>query len=105
MFLVEYVQCPITFYAKRLYKAMHGPGTNDSALIRLIVSRSEIDLGTIKKEFEKLYDKTLVSYVKSDTSGDYRRALVALIHWCFQMFTWTFFLSQPHIIDLRYNLL
>ncbi|XP_071442398.1 annexin B10 [Hetaerina americana] len=77
--IVECVQNPTGFFAKRLYDAMCGAGTKDSTLIRIIVCRCEIDLGNIKKEFEKLYDKTLESMVKGETSGDYKHALVALI--------------------------
>lgn len=77
--IVECVQSPPTFFAKQLNDAMKGTGTDDQTLIRIIVSRSEIDLGNIKKEFERLYDKTLESVVKSETSGDYKKALIALI--------------------------
>lgn len=58
---------------------MKGFGTDDSTLIRIIVSRSEIDLGTIKKEYSELYRKTLFDAVKKETSGDYKTALLALI--------------------------
>lgn len=58
---------------------MKGLGTDDNTLIRIIVSRSEIDLETIKDEFEKLYEKTLKSMVENDTSGDYKLALLGLI--------------------------
>lgn len=77
--IVECVQSPPGFFAKRLQKAMEGMGTNDTTLIRIIVSRSEIDLGSIKQEYERLYDKTLLSAVKSECSGDYKRALCAII--------------------------
>jgi len=77
--IVECVQSPPAFFAKRLHKAMVGGGTDDGTLIRIIVSRSEIDLGNVKQEYERLYDKTLESAVRNETSGDYKRALLALI--------------------------
>lgn len=64
MVSVECVQSPTTYFAKQLNKAMKGSGTDDQTLIRIIVSRSEIDLGNIKTEYEKLYDRTLESDVK-----------------------------------------
>lgn len=64
MFAVECVQSPPAFFAKRLHKAMAGGGTEDVDLIRIIVSRSEIDLESIKQEYERLYDKTLESAVR-----------------------------------------
>lgn len=67
------------YFAKCLYKTMIGLGTNDSSLIRLIVTRCEIDMLDIKEEFQKKYGKSLKSFIHYDTSGYYRKALIKLI--------------------------
>ncbi|XP_036319357.1 annexin B10 isoform X3 [Rhagoletis pomonella] len=77
--IIECVQSPAAFFANRLYQAMDGLGTNDTTLIRIIVSRSEIDLCNIKDEFERIHNRTLYSAVVSETSGDYKNALTALL--------------------------
>ncbi|CAH2980625.1 unnamed protein product [Chilo suppressalis] len=77
--IVECVESAPAWFATRLRKAMQGMGTDDRTLVRIIVSRAEIDLQAIKREYERLYDKTLESEVRGETSGDYKRALVALI--------------------------
>nr|XP_060621449.1 annexin A6 isoform X1 [Anolis sagrei ordinatus] len=66
------------FFAEKLYKSMKGAGTDDRTLIRIIVSRSEIDLLNIRREFWDLYDKSLYHMIEKDTSGDYRKALLAI---------------------------
>ncbi|XP_050070563.1 annexin B10-like [Anopheles maculipalpis] len=77
--IVECVQMAPHFFAKKLFLAMDGLGTDDKTLIRIIISRAEIDLQNIKDEFEQMYNKTLLSMVKNETSGDYKRVLCALI--------------------------
>jgi annexin A7/11 len=67
------------YFAEQLKAAMKGAGTADSTLIRIIVSRSEIDLEAIKKEYMALYHKTLESAVKDETGGDYEKALISII--------------------------
>lgn len=63
VFTVECMQSAAAFFASRLYEAVKGMGTDDNTLIRIVVSRSEIDLGEIKQEFERMYDRTLLSAV------------------------------------------
>uniref|UniRef100_A0A6B2E5S9 Annexin n=1 Tax=Phlebotomus kandelakii TaxID=1109342 RepID=A0A6B2E5S9_9DIPT len=77
--IVECVQSPAAFFAQRLHKAMDGAGTDDPTLIRIIVCRSEIDLQTIKNEYERVFDRTLLNDIKGETSGDYKSALCAII--------------------------
>lgn len=67
------------YFAKRIEAAMAGFGTDDSALITLIVLRSEIDLGNIMQAYEKLYEKTLAAAIESETSGDYKKLLLDLL--------------------------
>ncbi|XP_032594063.1 annexin B11 isoform X2 [Drosophila grimshawi] len=67
------------YFASRLHKSMAGIGTNDKQLIRVIITRCEIDLADIKVAFERLYGKSLKSWIKGDTSGHYKHALYALV--------------------------
>lgn len=50
---------------------MDGMGTDDKTLMRILISRCEFDLGNIKREYEKLYNKTLLSAVKVSQSINY----------------------------------
>lgn len=77
--IVECVQSQAAFFATRLNKAMDGAGTDDPTLIRIVICRSEIDLENIKDEFERIYDRTLLSAVESEISGDYKKVICALI--------------------------
>ncbi|XP_036120998.1 annexin A11 isoform X2 [Molossus molossus] len=66
------------FFAERLNKAMRGAGTKDRTLIRIMVSRSEIDLLDIRMEYKRLYGKSLYHDITGDTSGDYRKILLKI---------------------------
>ncbi|XP_063784754.1 annexin A6 isoform X2 [Pseudophryne corroboree] len=66
------------YFASRLYKSMKGLGTSDNTLIRIMVSRSEIDMMDIRESFRTHYEKSLYSMIKNDTSGEYKKALLNL---------------------------
>lgn len=98
IFSVECVQSPPAFFAKRLHKAMAGAGTNDTTLIRIIVSRAEIDLGTIRDEYERIYDKTLTSVVKVSQN------IIKIFHTIFYPFRFSHYYFFNFIIYLDKNM-
>ncbi|XP_056135616.1 annexin A5b [Lampris incognitus] len=66
------------YFAETLYYAMKGAGTDDQTLIRVMVSRSEVDMLDIKREFRRMFPNSLHSMIMGDTSGDYRNTLLLL---------------------------
>jgi len=52
------------FFADCLHNSMIGFGTKDRALIRLVVTRAEIDMVNIKVAFINKYLKTLESFIE-----------------------------------------
>ncbi|XP_030643798.1 annexin A5b [Chanos chanos] len=66
------------YFAESLYYAMKGAGTDDQTLIRIMVSRSEVDMLDIRAEFRRMFPTSLHNMIKNDTSGDYRKALLLL---------------------------
>lgn len=57
---------------------MSGLGTKDDDLIRIIVSRCEVDMNAIRKEYSRLYNEDLLDELKKDLSGDYKRIMLQL---------------------------
>ncbi|XP_077282283.1 annexin B9 isoform X1 [Temnothorax americanus] len=67
------------FFAEQLYKSMKGLGTDDSRLIRLVVTRCEVDMGEIKNVFAHQYGESLEDFISGDCSGHYKKCLLALV--------------------------
>ncbi|XP_057335833.1 annexin B9-like isoform X2 [Microplitis mediator] len=77
--IVQCVNHRAGFFAKQLHKSMKGMGTDDRRLIRLVVTRSEIDMGEIKQAYIQQYGKSLEDAISDDCSGHYKKCLVALV--------------------------
>uniref|UniRef100_A0A671LTH6 Annexin n=1 Tax=Sinocyclocheilus anshuiensis TaxID=1608454 RepID=A0A671LTH6_9TELE len=55
-----------------------GAGTKDRTLMRIMVTRSEVDMLDIRQEYLKNYGKSLYTAISGDTSGDYKKLLLKL---------------------------
>ena len=77
--VIDYARNPPEYFARCLYAAMDGAGTDDAALMYLLVSRADVDLASIKDVYFAKYGLSLFDHVKSETSGDFQRALLALL--------------------------
>ena len=69
---------PSEYFATRVKDAVKGLGTKDHLLIRVLVSRSEIDMPQIKQYYKQLYGKDMVADIKADISGEYQNLFVQL---------------------------
>ena len=69
---------PSEYFATRVHEAIKGIGTKDRLLMRVLITRDEIDMPTIKQYYKQLYGKDMVTAVKNDISGDYQKLMVEL---------------------------
>ncbi|XP_071390168.1 annexin A1-like [Centroberyx affinis] len=79
--LIDIVKCAWStpaFFAEKLHLAMKGYGTCEDTLIRVLVSRSEVDLKKILDEYKAMYKTTLQEDIMADTKGHYEKILLAL---------------------------
>jgi len=76
--IIAYARDPLMYYAQRLHWSMDGLGTDDETLVRIIVSRSELDLEDIKEVFYNKYEKSLYKMIDDDCGGDYKRLLLGI---------------------------
>ncbi|XP_032803291.1 annexin A2 isoform X2 [Petromyzon marinus] len=75
--LVKYIQNPPGFFADKLYESLKG-GLKEKVLTRVMVSRCEIDMMDIRKQFKDKYGKSLYSFITAKTKGDYQKILLAM---------------------------
>ncbi|KAJ7420086.1 Annexin A10 [Willisornis vidua] len=67
-----------SYFAYRLYNAIHDFGFHNKTVIRILIARSEIDLMNIRQRYKERYGKSLFHDIKHFASGHYERALLAI---------------------------
>jgi len=65
--------------AVALRNAMEGGGTDEKTISTIMSSRNNVDMQTIREEYQSLYGVSLEESVKGDTSGNYQKALLKLM--------------------------
>ena len=78
--LVYATLLPSEYFATRVNEAVKGIGTKDHLLMRVLISRDEIDMPKIKECYKKLYGKSMLEAIKDDISGNYRKLMLELCH-------------------------
>lgn len=76
--LVAVIKDTPLYFADRIYNAVKGLGTDNNTLIRILISRSEVDLLSIRVAYRRKYGKSLYSTIQSEAKGNYRSALLLL---------------------------
>ncbi|KAM4860683.1 annexin A9 isoform 3-T3 [Thomomys bottae] len=66
------------YFADKLQLALQETEPNYQVLMRILISRSETDLLSIRAEFKKKFGKSLYSSIQDTVGGDCRSALLAL---------------------------
>ena len=76
--ILDAILNPTEYFARKVNKAVKGLGTNDTMLIRVLVSREGIDIGEMRKAYSNIFKKDMVEDIKGDTSGDYQKLLIGI---------------------------
>ena len=72
------VMAPSEYFATRVYKAIEGYGTDNMLLIRVLITRDELDMKYIRMYYKDKYKKEMIKDIEDDCSGNYKNFLVEL---------------------------
>ncbi|KAG8449838.1 hypothetical protein GDO86_016491, partial [Hymenochirus boettgeri] len=64
------------YFADKLFNATKGLGTDQKTISRILISRSETDLISIRVEYRKKYGKSLYSSIQSELKGELQSCLL-----------------------------
>uniref|UniRef100_A0A673MA32 Annexin n=1 Tax=Sinocyclocheilus rhinocerous TaxID=307959 RepID=A0A673MA32_9TELE len=76
--VLSLLMTPAQYDSFLLKGAMKGMGTDEDTLVEILASRTNKEIREIKQVFKQEYKKDLEAEIKSETSGDFRNALLSL---------------------------
>ncbi|KAM8786892.1 annexin A9 isoform 2-T2 [Rhynchonycteris naso] len=76
--LASVIRNTALYFADKLHQALQETEPNYQTLMRILISRSETDLLSIRAEFKKKFGKSLYSSLQGAVKGDCQLALLAL---------------------------
>lgn len=76
---IKCLTCPEKYFEKGLRLAINKLGTDEWALTRVVTTRAEVDMQLIKEQYHKRNSVPLDRAIANDTSGDYKKMLLALV--------------------------
>ncbi|XP_060554553.1 annexin-B12-like [Ruditapes philippinarum] len=77
--VIECVRHRPGYFAKKIYKSMKDASTDHRTLIRIMVTRAEVDMEQIKQVFQKMYGQSLEQFVRDAVSSEYSRVILGMI--------------------------
>ena len=78
--IVYAILIPLEYFATRIHDAIKDIGTKDHLLMRVIITRDEIDMPQIKECYQKLYGISMIEAITKDISENYRKLMLELCH-------------------------
>ncbi|XP_026541775.1 annexin A9 [Notechis scutatus] len=76
--LVSLLRNTPLYFATKLHSAIKEAGRDPRTAVRIMVSRSETDLLSIRIEFKRRYGISLYSFIKAETPDEHQAALLGL---------------------------
>lgn len=76
---IRCIIAPEKYFEKIIRLGIKKRGTDEHALTRVIATRAEVDVNTIKEIYQKRNSIPLDRAISNDTSGDYKSMLLALL--------------------------
>ncbi|KAJ0003650.1 hypothetical protein NQD34_008748 [Periophthalmus magnuspinnatus] len=78
--MLELLMPPLHFETYRLQMAMAGVGTDEETLLEILCTRTGSELKEIDEVYKKMFKKDLEKELRSETSGDFAKLVVALLN-------------------------